>query len=173
MDIQEDYIKVVGAVGIVAGAVITATATAVLAIINNRISRVKSQNEWRRDKALNLIMEFQDEMRKIDTALTKFSIDLSSRDYDSIESALMAVHIESYDKQYYDQVRVIGQKLELLILPKFRSSFNHQFNQFIKNDGRFYAGIIMGVFRNPDSDESLPERHNFQPLFLEILDNLR
>lgn len=173
MDTQ-GFLNALGPIGggLIGAAIAGIVATSV-AFYNNSVSRTKSQNEWRRDKALNLVMEFQDEMRKIDTALTKFAIDLSSRDYDSIESALMAVHIESYDKQYYDQVRVIGQKLELLILPKFRSSFNHQFNQFIKNDGRFYAEIIMGAFSNPDPDESLPERHNFQPLFLEILDNLR
>ncbi|CAI1716272.1 Uncharacterised protein [Serratia quinivorans] len=112
-------------------------------------------------------------MRRIDDGLFTYAYDLMSKDIEKKSNALFAIHRESYNNQYYKQVRIIGQKLELLISPEFRSSFNEQLNQFINNDADYYAEIIMGTFTNPRPDESLPERHNFQPLFLEILDNLR
>ncbi|MFK3843657.1 hypothetical protein [Serratia sp. NPDC087055] len=173
MDTQ-GFLNALGPIGggLIGAAIAGIVATSV-AFYNNSVSRTKSQNEWRRDKVLSLILEFQDEMRLIDDVLFKYAYNLMSSDIESKEAALLAIHLESYDKQCYKQVRVIGQKLELLILPNFRSSFNEQLNQFISNDADYYAEIIMGTFTDPDLGESLPERHNFQPLFLEILDNLR
>ncbi|WP_261408894.1 hypothetical protein [Serratia quinivorans] len=173
MDTQ-GFLNALGPIGggIIGAAIAGIVATSV-AFYNNSVSRTKSQNEWRRDKVLSLILEFQDEMRRIDDGLFTYAYDLMSKDIEKKSNALFAIHRESYNNQYYKQVRIIGQKLELLISPEFRSSFNEQLNQFINNDADYYAEIIMGTFTNPRPDESLPERHNFQPLFLEILDNLR
>ncbi|BEM58189.1 hypothetical protein SME22J_20500 [Serratia marcescens] len=173
MDTQ-GFINALGPIGGgIIGAAITGIVATIVAFYNNSVSRTKSQNEWRRDKVLSLILEFQDEMRKIDDVLFEYAYSLISSDIETKENALFVIQMESYRKQCYKQIRVIEQKLELLISAEFRSTFKIQCTQFIKTDANLYAEIIMRSFTNPDHVESLPERHNFQPLFLDILDNLR
>lgn len=158
---------------ILSSTVIAALISIFVAAINNHIGRIKSQNEWRRDKVLSLILEFQDEMRNSDDMFFKLAGELYSVGVEKIDNAYLAINMEAYKSRYYERMRVIVEKLELLILPQYRDVLKKQFDDFIEQDRVFYGKMSMGVFHHPDDNQPLPERHDFQPLFLKIIDNLR
>ncbi|WP_233985937.1 hypothetical protein [Pectobacterium versatile] len=158
---------------ILSSTVIAALISIFVAAINNHISRIKSQNEWRRDKVLSLILEFQDEMRNSDDMFFKLAGELYSVGVEKIDNAYLAINMEAYKSRYYERMRVIVEKLELLILPQYREVLKKQFDDFIEQDRVFYGKMSMGIFHHPDDNQPLPERHDFQPLFLKIIDNLR
>mgnify|MGYP003365864655 CR=1 FL=1 len=162
---------------ILSGAVIAAFISALVAIfvaaINNHVSRVKSQNEWRRDKVLSLILEFQDEVRNSDEMFFKLAGELYSSGVEKIDNAYFAINMEAYNSRCYERMKIVVEKLELLILAQCRDVLKNQFNDFIEQDRIFYGKMSLGVFHHPDDNQPLPKRHDFQPLFLKIIDNLR
>lgn len=153
--------------------VVAAVISIFVAAINNHVSRIKSQNEWRRDKVLSLIIDFQDLMRSSDEIFFKLANELYSSGVEEIENAYFSIGMEAHTSRCYERMKIIVDKLELLIPHQYRELLKKQFIDFIEQDRFFYGKMSMGVFHHPENNQPLPKRNDFQPLFLSIIDNLR
>lgn len=163
-----DYIKLMPFISSILSALIAAVVACVIAMLNNHTGRIKSQNEWRRDRAIEVIMEFKKAMVEYDNALHLNAIELSNEMCDDKNYAKHFLIINSLRDTKIDSLAIAKGKLELFIPQAVRKELTIAYISYTDDILDYYASYAIN------------ERHNIsktdidiQPLFLKIIDSLK
>lgn len=165
---DSDYIKWMPFITGVLSAIIAATVACFIAMLNNHIGRVKSQNEWRRDRAIEVIMEFKRAMKEYDNTLHFKAVELSQGNCNDKNHAKHLLIINSLCDDKIDSLAIAKGKLELFIPQAVRKELMKAYISYTDGILDYYASYAIKeahVISKTDID--------MQPLFLKIIDNLK
>lgn len=165
---DSDYIKWMPFITGVLSALIAAVVACFIAMLNNHTARVKSQNEWRRDRAVEVIMEFRTAMKEYDNALHLKAIELSEQNcYDKSDAKHFLI-INSLCDDKIDSLAIAKEKLELFAPQTVRKELMKAYISYTDDILDYYASYaIHGPQGISKTDIDM------QPLFLKIIDNLK
>ncbi|WP_076946047.1 hypothetical protein [Raoultella terrigena] len=165
---DSDYIKLVPFITGVLSALIAAVVACFIAMLNNHTTRVKSQNEWRRDRAIEVIMEFITAMKEYDNALHLKAIELTEKNCNDKSDAKHFLIINSLCDDKIDSLEITKRKLELFAPKTVRKELMKAYIAYTDRILDYYASYAI----NEPQDISKTDI-DMQPLFLKIIDNLK
>ncbi|MER5230869.1 MULTISPECIES: hypothetical protein [Serratia] len=165
---SDEYIKWMPFVTGVLSALIAAVVACLIAMLNNHAGRVKSQNEWRRDRAIEVIIELKKAMKTYDNTLHLKAIELMEGDCNDKSYAKHLLIVHALYSDVIDSLAVAKGKLELFVPPAVRVELMKAYSDYTDDIVDYYASYAIkeapGI-RKFDVD--------MQPLFLKIIDRLK
>ncbi|WP_368758890.1 hypothetical protein [Klebsiella oxytoca] len=165
---DSDYIKWMPFITGVLSALIAAVVACFIAMLNNHTARVKSQNEWRRDRAVEVIMEFRTAMKEYDNALNLKAIELSEQNcYDKSDAKHFLI-INSLCDDKIDSLAIAKEKLELFAPQTVRKELMKAYISYTDDILDYYASYAIHEPQGISKTDI-----DMQPLFLKIIDNLK
>ncbi|HEJ7028064.1 hypothetical protein AB6V67_20185 [Serratia marcescens] len=164
----DEYIKWMPFVTGVLSALIAAVVACFIAMLNNHAGRVKSQNEWRRDRAIEVIMEFKKAMKEYDDTLHIKAIELSKEGCSDKVYAKHLLIINSLCDNKIDLLAIAKDKLELFIPSLVRKELMRVYSSYTNGIVDYYASYAI-----KEAVDISKTDIDMQPLFLKIIDNLK
>ncbi|HEJ7917299.1 hypothetical protein [Serratia marcescens] len=165
---SDEYIKWMPFVTGVLSALIAAVVACLIAMLNNHAGRVKSQNEWRRDRAIEVIIELKKAMKTYDNTLHLKAIELMEGDCNDKSYAKHLLIVHALYSDVIDSLAVAKGKLELFVPPAVRVELMKAYSDYTDDIVDYYASYAI---------KEAPGISKFdvdmQPLFLKIIDRLK
>ncbi|MGQ5833416.1 hypothetical protein ACUNIZ_03250 [Serratia sp. IR-2025] len=165
---SDEYIKWMPFVTGVLSALIAAVVACLIAMLNNHAGRVKSQNEWRRDRAIEVIIELKKAMKTYDNTLHLKAIELMEGDCNDKSYAKHLLIVHALYSDVIDSLAVAKGKLELFVPPAVRMELMKAYSDYTDDIVDYYASYAI---------KEAPGISKFdvdmQPLFLKIIDRLK
>lgn len=165
---SDEYIKWMPLITGVLSALIAAVVACFIAMLNNHAGRVKSQNEWRRDRAIEVIIELKKAMKTYDNTLHLKAIELMEGDCNDKSYAKHLLIVHALYSDVIDSLAVAKGKLELFIPPAVRIELMKAYSVYTDDIVDYYASYAI---------KEAPGISKFdvdmQPLFLKIIDRLK
>lgn len=165
---DSNYIKWMPFITGVLSALIAAVIACFIAMFNNHTGRIKSQNEWRRDKAIEVIIEFKKAMKEYDNTLHLKASELSKGNCNDKNHAKHLLIINSLRDDKIDSLAIAKGNLELFIPPEVRSELMKAYVSYTDRILNYYASYAINEAHGISKTDI-----DLQPLFLKIIDNLK
>ena len=153
-------------------AVIAGLVAFFISINNNNANRSKSMNEWRREKSLDLVLDFKNHEKELEQKLFDAAIDIYKLDEGNTENIYFRLNQVIWEGQYINKMNGIKDKLDLFIPHGKRLEFDGVLNKYYSDIVNYFTDVAIGVFHHPERHQKLPEKPTLHPFFLKLLDSL-